>query len=178
MEVEYKFERVDDGHPDQCHAITGGKFRCRNRRVENSDYCMAHGGNTQHNKNKQNEMRNYNLTKWKIKMAEKASSPKLKSLNEEIGILRVVLETQLNRIQNDNDLILESGNISDMIGKIKDTVTACHKIDKDLDNLMDKSELSMIISEIVKAIDTHVEDKEALELVANDLDTIMMRLFG
>ena len=163
------WKRVSDpADPNRCQATTS-HGQCLNVAAEGSNYCMAHAGNFARFRKQENDMKNYKLDKWRQRVAEMANSGGLKSLSDEIGILRFTLETVLNQSEDSNALIRNSGTILNLVDKIERLVTSCQKLDKELEGLIDQEQLLIICDSIVQILGKNIEDKVLLDRVATEV---------
>ena len=133
------------------------------------EYCEAHGGNWAIDRETKNSMRNYNLTKWRAQVAKKTDNEGIKSLRDEIAILRVVLEERLNRCSDATDLILQSGPISDMVMKIERVVTSCHKLEGSMGQLLDKQAILQFATLVIGIVSEEVADEASIEKISDRL---------
>ena len=152
--------------PRRCQGVMATKGQCMNRAVEGGTMCLAHGGAKQLNAMNDAEVRNYRLKIWQSRLDRMVDSPAIKSLRDEIGILRIVLESQLNKCTDETDLILQSGRISDLVVKIEKLVVSCNKTEASLGQLMDKSTLLRFASAIVDVISDEIDDSDKLERIS------------
>lgn len=150
-------------HPDRCQGIRHGQGQCTNMSADHSAFCLCHGGNTAGTTAVKKSLSNYRLTKWQARLDDKTGQSEIKSLRDEIGILRVIMEETLNKCTNQTELIIHSGRIADLAMKIEKLVASCHKLEGSMGKLMDKSAILQFASEIVEII-----SKE----LANDPDKI------
>ena len=112
------FTMDGEDDPNRCQASTRN-MQCTNKAVPGGKYCRCHGGNKEQESMTQESLRNYRLTKWHAKLGRHAESPGIKSLRDEIAILRMLLEERLNICEDANDLILQSHMISDLVVKVE-----------------------------------------------------------
>lgn len=164
--------RVEPGDPEQCQAVTG-HGQCDKRRVPGGEYCAIHGGNKVVEKQEREKMRNYRLAKFRARFAEAANQPELKSLRDEIGILRILVEERINQCHDSTDLMMQSNTISDLVIKIKSTVEACHKLEEKLGVMMDKEQAIQFAMEVSEVIARHVSDPDQLDAISSDLQTLI-----
>lgn len=149
-------EKVHGGHPLQCQAtIKSGQ--CYNKQSQESQYCEMHGGNKAAQANEKKRIRLYKLNKFQTRVDEFAVNPKVKSLREEIGILRMTLEMLVNRCQDESDLIMFMPKISETIMKIEKLVTSAHKLESQMGQLLDKMAALQLSDSIVKIISNNIE---------------------
>lgn len=168
-------ERVESPDaPNRCQAVTP-QGQCMNKAVEGCTNCLAHGGAKQRDLNAKEAMKNYRLTKaeWTEKAHSLARSSNIKSLRDEIALLRVLMQEHLDACRTSADLLLKSHIISDLVLKIDKVVSSCHKLETSLGQTLDKAQIlhlsSLIIDRIGSALsfidDPNIRDA-ALEAVA------------
>lgn len=165
--LENKFVRFDESihHPgDRCigQSHKTGDL-CPYIKVEGTDYCARHAANKQIIKTQKQELNNYRLGKYKQRVSELTYSSGIKGLREEIGILRMVLESILESCQNDTELLLYSNRIADLAMKIEKLVVSCDRLENRMGMLMDKNSVLVLAENIIEIISIHVTDESQLE---------------
>lgn len=160
------------GHPNRCGAHAG-RNQCPNLSVklENGfgNRCLAHGGNKQIQSAEAQGVRNYRLTKWQGLLERHASSPQIKSLRDEVGILRMILEERLNQIEDAQGLLLQSHTISDMVSRIERAVVSCQKVETLTGQMLDKQDVAEFGSRIIAIIHSHVQEPATLEAISKEI---------
>lgn len=156
----------DPADPKRCQAVNS-QGQCRNLAADGSHFCMAHGGNKAQESAEKASLRNYRLTKWAARIQQQADSPAIKSLRDEIGILRMLMEERLNKCTSEMDLILQSQALSDLVMKIEHIVVSCHKLEDKLKLVVDRQALlqfaSMVINIVANELSNELGDNaEAL----------------
>lgn len=111
-----------------------------------------HGGNRAGVVKKKENIRLYNLAKFQTRVDNFAQNPKVKGLREDIGILRMVLESTLNKCNDEHDLIMFSPKISELVMKIEKVVTSAHRLENNMGELLDKMAALQLGEEIVQLI--------------------------
>lgn len=162
-----KYQRVEEDDPLRCQAVTANG-QCRIKAIDGSKYCPVHAGGGNAAKAKE-ATRNFRLTMWQARVGDFADNDGVKSLREEIGILRMLLEETLNRCKDPTELILYSNKISDLVMKVDKVVTSCHRLESATGQLLDKQAALNIASVIVAIVAKHVTDEDAMEAVANEI---------
>src|SRR2546421_361414 len=81
----------------------------------------------------------HDIAKWQTRLDEFADNDKIKSLREEIGVLRILLEETMSRCHDTNELLLYSNKISELVIKIEKVVASCHRLENATGMLLDKS---------------------------------------
>ena len=163
-------------HPkERCHGMSKNG-QCPNCKVEGSDYCYLHGANKSLISADKKAVKNYRLQRWKDRVGELASSQGVKSLREEIGILRLMLEEMLNQCETATDLLLFSAKMSDLVMKIERLVTSCDRLENRMGMLLDKTTILNLAETYVQIITVHVTDEEAIEAISKDIEEATLRI--
>lgn len=166
---------TSDDDPDRCQGVSA-YGQCINKATDGSKFCPVHGGNSAVNSQEKKNIRLYHLAKFRAEMDEKIDHPKQKSLNEEVAIMRVVLETIINRCKDASDLVMSSHQISDVIAKIEKLVVSCNKLEHSMAQYLDKNQLQLFSQEIIEIIVHVVQDDEKIKEVADLIGDLMRRL--
>lgn len=140
--------------------------QCLNAMAEDSQYCLVHGGNSAQQSAEKARMYAFRASQWRNRINSLADAPQLKRLNEEIGVLRMLLEEKMNQCEDATSLMIASPVITDLIMRIKETILVCHKIDATTGRLLDKSVLAAFASSIVDVIGQEIGDHETLDRIA------------
>lgn len=175
---ENKWERCsDEADPRRCQAVTG-QGQCIMVRMQGSNYCPAHGGNRAGDEAKKENLRNYRLAKYQARLDDFADSKHVKSLRDEIGVLRILVEERMNACHDANDLMMHSTVLSDLVARIEKLVSSCHRIEASLGALLDKTQAIQLGQEIVEIIARHVSDEDALDNISGEIILAISRLGG
>ena len=128
-----------------------------------SEYCARHGGNMVDIAGKKRARLNFYKTKWQSKIEQKLVPSDLKNLNEELGVLRMLLEERLDACKDEFDLITESDAISRMVLNINSLVNSIHNMD--LKQAITAEQIHTIIEVITITLSTYITDKELLQKI-------------
>lgn len=166
--------KCEHDSPNRCQAvITQGQ--CPNQAEPGQIYCAIHGGRTARLVGDlTTKTRNYNLGKWQARVERFSDSPELKSLAEEIGVLRMLLEQRLNACQSNTDLMLQSQGINTLILNIERLVTSCHKLEQNLGTLLNKADVIQFATEMISVITEYVTDQDILAQIGDRLQEILI----
>jgi len=173
--MEYDYTRVAEDDPKRCQGRMKNGNQCLLKAMEGGSYCPVHGGVFTEKAQKREQLRNYQLSKYRQRVGDLASSPALKNLNEEIGILRMTLENIINQCNSAAELMVASQTISDLVLKIERLVSGCHKLDKDLMGLFGTDDLRKLASDIIEIVGRHVPAEE-IEDVAVELQIALEKM--
>ena len=171
-------ERVNDSHPNRCQAIRPGVgTQCNFKSVEGGEVCLMHGGVHVENSIRVASFNNYRLKKYQARMREFAESNHLRTVDEEIGILRLVLEEVLNRCEDGVDLLLYSQKIGDLVGDITKCVIVADKLVTKAGMLIGRSEAMTIAHKVIEVISNIGLTDEQLLKVSEDIsDAFVMKV--
>ncbi len=111
----------------------------------------------------------FNLTQWRDRLSRLSDDAGIKSLRDEIGILRMALEAVINRCTTDDDLILQSNKIGDLATKIEHVLVSCNKLEKTTGMMMDKTTALNMAGTIVEIISQNVTDPDIVEKISNEI---------
>ena len=168
-------KRVENGHPRQCQAIRPGVgTQCNFEAVDGGRNCIMHGGNKTIESSKVQSLNMYRLKKYKDKVAHFAHSDRLKTVDEEIGILRVVLEELLNSIDSDMDLLLYSQKIGELVRDITKCVQVADKLATKSGMLIGRAEALIIGQKVVDIVSKFVTDEDQLLSLAEQISDAFM----
>lgn len=174
--MDNKYERVEADDPRRCQHVIPTRGQCTLQAVEGGSYCISHGGAGQAKVNRDGELRNYRLGKWKAKIGQHTDPNSIKCLRDEVAIMRTLIEEKMELCGDVHDLMLQSGPISDLVMKVEKLVTSCNRLETHLGAMLDKTQALQWAAEIVEIVGKHVEDEEALSAIADELMQSLDRL--
>jgi hypothetical protein len=132
--------------------------QCGNKRVDGVTRCPLHGANKKLRAQENSSMRLYRLAKHQKRVGEFADHDKIKSLREEIAILRIMLEERWNSCQDEHELLLQSNNLCNLVMKIEKLVTSCDRLDGRLGNLLDKQAVKNLATSLMQILATELQE--------------------
>lgn len=165
--MEGKLIVVESDAPNRCHN-TGRTGQCFYAATENTSFCPMHAGTAQDSVDK-GKVRNYQFQRYKARINEKADSEVIKSLREEIGILRMVMEEIVNRCSDETELLIYSPKITELALKIEKIVVSAHKLESSLGQTLDKTSILNIATRIVNVVSQHVSDENTINKIVEEI---------
>jgi len=150
--------------------------QCPFVKVNDTDYCARHGGALSDVKQEKAAVRNYHLTKWQGRVNQLADNSGIKSLREEVGILRMILENMLNTAQDNDMLLMYSTRASDLIMKIERLVTSCDKMEGKMGQLLGKDSVLRLAAQYVEIITDHITDTDIVDKISTKMIAVTMNL--
>ena len=175
MTIDHDYERVEPDSPLRCQGMVPSTGQCILKRVEGSDYCPVHMASAATNM-EQKKMRNFRLGLWQQRVNQFADNDQIKSLREEIGITRLVLEEIVNKCGNTTDLILYSNKIVEITMKIEKLVASCHRLEAATGVLIDKTQALHLADLISDIVGDYVTDEQQLVAISDRILGAVMGL--
>jgi hypothetical protein len=173
--MDNKFERVAPDSPDRCQGVT--KIgQCPFKAKENSTFCPMHGGNKATDVAVANNIRQYRIAKFQARMDDFYTSPTLKTLREEIALLRMLIEERINTCNTSVELVMASPVIADLISRVERVVTSCNKLENNLGQLLDKTTAISLADGIVNIVTGYISDPLEREKIAFDVARLIMHV--
>ena len=169
--MDNKFTRWKDTehHPNERCIATVTNGQCPYCKDNGTDYCPMHGSNKGAIKANGEVKRNYQLSRWKNRINSFADNDQIKSLREEIGILRMVMEEILNKCEDSTDLLMASHRISDVAMKIEKLVVSCDKLESRMGLLLSKRAVVQLAGEYVQIINNYITDPDTIEHISEEM---------
>jgi len=161
-----KVSEPDD--PTRCQGV-GPIGQCLYKAVPGGTHCMRCGGNKQLDKIEKENTDMYRVDMFRARIARMKNNGEVKSLSNEVAILRMLMEEKLRVCTSETDLIMASASIGDLVLKIDRVVVSCHKLEKNLGQHLDKSALLQFAGEVVELIGNVVTDKDQIKAVADGI---------
>jgi hypothetical protein len=169
--VDNKFTRWNDKihHPrERCEGVCKSG-PCPYIKAEGTNFCPMHGSNSGRIARNEETQRNYRLNRWQQRVEDFADNDQIKSLREEIGILRMMMEEMLIKCTDTTELMLYSHRISDLAMKIEKLVISCDKIENRMGLLLSKRAILQLAGTYVNIINTHVADPDIIETISEEM---------
>jgi vacuolar-type H+-ATPase subunit E/Vma4 len=153
----------------QCEYITSFG-QCSKEAIPPSKFCEKHSATSA-----QTLINQYRIATRCLGDAPErhAAADQLKSLRGEIVILRSLLESRLNLIDNDAELIAAMPIVKDFTVAVEKLVTACHNMDVKLANLLDKQALMTLAQELIVIIEENIRPLVDTTPASNKIDEVI-----
>ncbi len=171
MTEQDEYQRVtspDD--PRRCQSMTA-KGQCKMVGLTNTipPKCILHGRDFNAVKEEKEKIRNYQLNKWQARLDQFSENEQVKSLREEIGILRMTLEAVVEKCNDQNDLLMNSNRIADLATRIDKVVTSCHRLESSTGQLLDRTAALNFAMQVVDIVSKQVTDPDMLETISDQI---------
>jgi len=166
MDERHKFIVADPDSPTRCKD-GNDKGQCRYEAEPGLQFCGRHMGRSKHEQ-RNTELKNYVLTKFRASVENKVFSGRQKSLIEEVALLRHTLETVWNNCENEFDVVLYQGKIVECVKAIASTLKACQELEEKANLTMDKAQLTVICRRLIDITNNYV-DPEKMPQMAEEI---------
>lgn len=163
-----KFEPCEADDPNRCQSVIK-HGQCHYLAVPGSEYCMRHGGGKVEAREQRENLSNYRLLKWKTRLDEMRNSTNIKSLRDEIGITRIIIEETINKCKDSHELLLHSSQLNQLIITMEKLVKSCQILEEKNAYLLDKDQLFVIIDCITQIISEHVTDPDVMNEIGTKI---------
>lgn len=168
-----KIERVGAMHPEVCQG-TKGSGPCEYRRVPGSEFCHLHGSAASQKKIEAKDLRNYRLSSmFGDRAVQMSGGTAIKSLSEEIGLLRSLLEVIYNSLTSQNEALMYSDKIMNLSKEIRSQVETWQKLQERNRELMARDQVIALFDQLIERIVTYVQDPDILRNLADDAHQIL-----
>jgi hypothetical protein len=136
--------------------------------LKNSDKCILHGYNLPHK-----EIKLYRIGRYEHRVKELAEHNAAKTLRQEIGVARMLLEEVLVKCQDSHDLLQYSTKIISMTKTIGELVVSCTRLEDRLGLVLDKNALINLAEQLSQILSEHL-DQDILYIVSGKIEKAIM----
>ena len=163
---------TDPADPRRCK-FSYPHEQCWREAEAGCDFCLVHGGKS---KAEAEDTRLYHLAEVdnRRRLAELSSHERIKSLREEIGLVRILIEKRMNMIRTEADLLSACGPINNMLLTLEKLIKSCHALEQSLGELLSKQSVVCLAQKICEIV---IEELQGVEGHEQIIDRIVDRLF-
>lgn len=159
-EEQQKFVRVEPSDPTRCAGIGKNGEQCAFQAVKEGEkfakHCILHHGAAHAGAMKRQAKSLYHLEKYRGRIDRLGGASDVgTNLDEELGILRMMLEEALGKF-TEVELITGAGQIQGLVRDIKDLLVANKKLKSAMGELLDRAAMDRLCDNIVEVICEHV----------------------
>jgi len=165
-----KYIRVEPSDPNRCTSIAINGDQCVFQAAKDprddtrfTEKCHLHG-HFAAARLKKEAKKLYFVDKYRARI-DRLSDPETgTNLDEELGILRMMLEEVLNKY-SDIELITQSGQVTAIIRDIRDTLVANKKLKSAMGELLDRGTMNRLCDQLLLVMSKYVPT-DKLDLVS------------
>lgn len=166
--------RCPENDPHRCQASARGG-QCPFLAMPGTIHCPIHG--SKEIRASENALYQFNKTEVLARISAFRSHGDSRTLAIELGLLRLLLEQIINKCDG-YDLIMNSVQISTLIGQIKELQTANIKLEQRVGDLLSMDQVIEIAQALYTAVTKYVSDVEILGKIAEDFENIASNSLG
>lgn len=168
----------DPADPQRCQAVTS-KGQCTKLSIEGSSFCRTHCKKSP----REAQMRHYLLSNPELqsRLNRQAAIEEVRSLREEIHIARVMVETRLDLIEDDDrgDMLAAFSNVNTYLATIEKLVSSCHRMEVSLGTLLSKASIFTLGQEIVNILIDELQHVPGYEAIIDRIsEKIVVAIAG
>ena len=163
---------TDPADPRRCK-FSYPHEQCWREAEPGCDNCAAHGGKSKANAE---ELRLYNLVEVdnRRRLAELSGHENLKSLREEIGLVRLLIEKTINNAQGNIEVLASCGSLNQLIVTLTKVVKECHALEQSCGELLTKQTVYRLAQSMCEIV---IDELQGIEGHEEIIDRIADRLF-
>ena len=165
-------DRVTDlADPCRCKgAAPGGQ--CLYLAEPGNDYCRLHGGS---NKEVSRDKRQYHLTnaRYRSRLAQLTDHEEIKSLRDEIGLTRILIEELWNSCKNETDLLASCHSFNQLFQTLDRLVKTSHQTEQSLGTLLSKAAVIRLGQRIADILIDELQDIDGFEEKVDRINCLM-----
>lgn len=170
-----KLNRVGPDHPRVCQG-NAGSGPCCYEAMDGALFCGLHGGGPAGAGQIRRELKNYKLNAlYGDRVKEFGNSPGIKSLTDEIALLRVSLEVIFNSIKSENEMLLYVDKIEKLTKGIQGLLETLQKLQEKNKELLGRDTVIAIFDALMEKICERVHDPDIILALAEDGHGIIAR---
>jgi hypothetical protein len=159
----------------RCHKILNNGKQCNYHAVKGARFCTQHGGMIGF---KSAARKGMLQTRWNQRIMELASHPDIFNLGEEIGVVRMTLESVLNNSNSELELLGNVPQIQKLTAQIQALVTQCERIQRVNSNLMSQSQIVDWSMKLVSAITEVIDDEDTMNRIRDSVTAVVREMTG
>lgn len=169
-------QRVTDlADPHRCKG-SSALGQCLNVAADGSEYCLAHNGV---DRGPARRLRKYLLASAEDQglLARYADDDELKSLREEIALVRMMMQNTLSAAQSDVDKINAYSKVNTFLLTLERLMKTCHTLEQSLGQLVGKPALIDLGRQLCQIVVRHLEGVPNYEQLVDAIITDMAAAF-
>jgi hypothetical protein len=174
MQQDHKYTpvRCTEGDPHRCQASveTG---QCPFLAVPPTQYCVLHGNHTIRH-DEQEALYQFNRTEVLHRLAKFRAHPDAMNLTTELGVLRLTLESLLNKCTDNYEFVTQSATITNLVQSIEKTLSTNLKLERHMNELLSLQQVIVMAQQFFNVITQHIKDVDILETIAQEFEKIMV----
>ena len=177
---KYPIRRVEwEFDPARCQAMIPTRGQCPLVQVEGSDYCPCHGGNKAAEAAEKGRMHRYRAAKYQTRLDELTDANSIKSLRDEIAVVRLLVQNHLKFTDDDaSHLLLYAPVIQTLVRQVESLSVSCAIVENKLKEFMDTGNAMEMASDILYAVQKVLPDSEISQSVQSEMTEVLAGMYA
>lgn len=159
---------TDPADPRRCQH-TGSRGQCTNLSVEGGNKCPAHGGILIQRAQDRRSTYEIRSAQVRASLQRHASNPEILRLEEEIGVIRMIIEAHLNQIEDPSDLLRKSTSLQGLINSVEKLVTSYERTLARCGQMIDKPALTRFAANVATTAAQYIQDPASIGKFMQDV---------
>jgi hypothetical protein len=160
--------KCDPADPRRCQAIVHSG-QCAQRAIEGYDFCDSHCKRS----DRKERLRHYLLSNPELqtRLNRQAAVEEVRSLREEIHLARVMVETRLELVEENDrgDMLAAFSTVNTYLQTIEKLVSSCHRMEVSLGTLLSKASIFALGKEVVEIVIDEIQHIEGHEVIVDKI---------
>ena len=160
--------KCDPADPRRCQAVKDSG-QCQELSVEGYKFCERHSKKT----DRKERLRHYLLSNPELqtRLNRQAAVEEVRSLREEIHLARMMVETRLELIEENDkgDMLAAFSNVNTYLQTIEKLVSSCHRMEVSLGTLLSKASIFSLGQEIVNIVIDEIQHLDGYEIIVDKI---------
>ena len=164
---------TDPADPNRCKG-SDRDGQCWNHSEPGDEYCRKHAGT---DLAEIEGVRQYHLTDARLRqrLSQKAGHDQIKSLTEEIGLTRILIEELMNSCKTDTQRLANVSTYNTLTLNLERLIKTSHTMEQSLNLLLAKPALVAFAQETVRIL---IEELQGVPLYEERIDRITGRMLN
>ncbi len=139
------------------------------------DKCVMHGGHSAAVRHHTEETKQYKISKYASRIHDFATNPNVKSLREEIALIRILIEERMNAIKPGDDfgIIQAAGPVSELISKLERVIRTSQALEEKSGYVLDRTKVIQMCDQVLTVV---IENLLALELPEEKSEALLSKV--
>lgn len=176
--IEKKFIRVPPDDPNRCQAVHAdrqcpfravGTYNPASQKWDGPQYCMRHGANKLLEASDKQAVRMYQSAKWQAQIDHMADHPRIKSLAEEVGIIRMTLQAKLNAMTDEKDLLMNASGIVSLTNSVQALIKTWQHVEERSGQVLDRAKMTAFSAYLMEILTRYIDDADVLQMIGEDI---------
>ena len=162
---------IDPNDPRRCKAITS-QGQCTKEACDNGTFCAFHSKGD----DVDSELKNYLITNSEIAglTAHYSQVESLKSLREEIALVRALATERLKMVESDADFLKACGQVNTFMLTLDKLINSCLRLEVHVGTLLSKAAAVEMAKSIVKILTEELSEIGGFEGIVDRISEQIM----